>query len=388
MAQVKKKKSKSEYRTNMRIFFGVAIVLTVIMAIYVAINFNYMVLGKTTNLNEKIYNGGAPENGEYVTLNVNLVLGNYAETKHKINGFIPVGTDQHYAIVLFDQNENLYIMSLTVKSSSDIEKLDSMVDSSWDILTGVEGATPSNIELTGKVTTMDSEIKGFYHQQLSSAGATTEYFKEIYDLTLDATESRFSKFLYTGLFLLFIAVMVAAGFGSRKQMKNSENLQAIARENASDPALNPFLNGGATTKPYTPDGTGANPYAATMKQPFIGGAAGASNVNAPENPYQTPGQTGGFYEVPTEPAAPAAPTYPTEPVAPAAPTYQAEQPTYQAEQPTYQAEQPTYQAEQPTYQTEQPAAPTYPTEPTYTADYSTPDSASSGSYDSDSYNPS
>ena len=124
MAQVKKKKTKNEYRTSMRVCFICAAFFLIIAGIYAAVHWNYMVMNKTVNLNEEIYEGKDPNKGDYVTLNVNLVLGNYAETKHRINGIIPIGTDEHYAVVLFDQEGNLYVMSLTVKSSSDIDALE------------------------------------------------------------------------------------------------------------------------------------------------------------------------------------------------------------------------------------------------------------------------
>ena len=277
MAQVTKKKTKNEYRNTMIICFALAGILLVVGAIYVAFCFNYMVLGKTKNLNTEIYQGNAPTKGDYVDLNVNLVLGNYAETKHKINGIIPIGTDQHYAIVLFDQNENLYVMSLTLKNKSDIEALEAMVNPTWDLLTGTSQTWPTGITLTGQITTMDSQIKGFYKQQLSSANVTTEYFKEIYELTLDATESRLSKWLYTGFFLLLAGICIAGAFGARSSMKKVENIQAIARENAADPSLNPFLTGGnAPGNPYADTtqqaGSAENPYAASMNHP-----AGADN---------------------------------------------------------------------------------------------------------------
>ena len=295
MAQVTKKKTKNEYRNTMIICFVLAGILLVVGAIYVALSFDYMVLGKTKNLNTEIYEGKAPTKGDYVDLNVNLVLGNYAETKHKINGIIPIGTDQHYAIVLFDQNENLYVMSLTLKNKSDIEALEAMVNPTWDLLTGTSQSWPTGITLTGKITTMDSQIKGFYKQQLATANVTKEYFKDIYELTLDATESRLSKWLYTGFFLLLAGLFIAGAFGARSSMKKVENIQAIARENAADPSLNPFLTGGnAPGNPYTgsaqqPDVL-ENPYAASMNNP-----AGTDNPysTAPgadtSNPYAAPG---------------------------------------------------------------------------------------------------
>ncbi|MBR0146173.1 MAG: hypothetical protein IJM25_05865 [Eubacterium sp.] len=279
MAQVKKKKTKNEYRTSMRVCFICAAFFLIIAGIYAAAHWNYMVMNKTVNLNEEIYEGKDPNKGDYVTLNVNLVLGNYAETKHRINGIIPIGTDEHYAVVLFDQEGNLYVMSLTVKSSSDIDALESMVNPTWDLLSGISEKWPTGISLTGRISTMDSEIRGYYKQQLSSANITTSDFKEIYELTLDATETRFSKFLCTGLLLLIGAGCIIGALSAKKKMKEVEDIQEIGRQNASDPSLNPFLNGGAgSMNPYNAGTDASNPYAASMDHPQSAGTDNAAGT--------------------------------------------------------------------------------------------------------------
>ena len=289
MAKPTKKKTKNEYRKTMILCYVLAGIFLAVAGIWVAIHWNYMILGKTTQLNNEIMMGNAPQKGDYATLNVKLVLGNYAETKHRINGIIPIGTDQHYAIVLFDEDA-LYVISATVKNKNDIDRLEKMVNDSWALLTGESDQWPSDtVELTGKITTMDSQILGFYKQQLSQAGVTTEYFKQIYELTLDATESRLSKFLYLGFFLLLAICCILGALGSRKQMKNVEDIQAIARENAADPSLNPFLNGGSTpANPYAAGGQTEtpNPYAASMNATGGTNPYGAAGTEASANPYE------------------------------------------------------------------------------------------------------
>ena len=315
MAKATRKKTRNDHKNTMILCIVCALIFLIIGGIWTAVHWDYMILGKTKQLNNEIMMGHEPEKGDYVTLNVMLVLGNYAETKHRINGFIPIGTDQHYAVVLFDE-DNMYVMSVTLKNKKDIERLESLVNASWNLLTGESDQWPGeSVELTGKITTMDSQIKGYYNQQLSQAGVTTEYFTKIYDLTLDATESRLSKFLYLGFFLLLAVACFLGALGSRKQMKKLEDIQAIARENASDPSLNPFLNGGnggnggnPGANPYTADnGATTNPYAASMNNPAEAnpyGTAGAGmspygttaqgtpdydTTGAGVNPYNTPG---------------------------------------------------------------------------------------------------
>ena len=287
MAQVTRKKTQNEYKKTMKICIITGIFFLVIAGIYAGINWKYMVMGNTTNLNEAVYNGGAPEEGEYVTLNVRFVLGNYAETKHK-RYFITTGTDQHYAIILDDGS----IMSVKVKKQADIDALEDMVDPTWKYINQETKEPPVSIlTLTGRISTMDSQIKGFYEQALTGAGINSTVVEKIHQLTLDATETRFSQFLLL-LGILAIAIVCFIGaIASRRQMKKLGQLQDIARQNAADPSLNPFLAGNASSQnPFAGDSAQQNPYAAdvtaqnTPQQPyapFAPGAAADASTAAP-----------------------------------------------------------------------------------------------------------
>ena len=301
MAAAKSQSSK-QAKTSMIIFIVLAILFFGITVIYTIATWDYMVMGKTVNLNEYTAEGRAPEEGEYATLNVRFVLGNYAETKHTY-GFIPIGTEQHYAIILEDGS----IMSLTVKSGSDIDKLEAMVDPTWAYLTEAGEYPLASLELTGKVKNMDSKVRGFYKDALNKVGATTSVFPNIYELTLDATDSRLFCFIIAGVLLLLAIGCIALVFASKKKLKELKNIQAIAKENAADPTLNPFLqqNGDAQSM-YN---GGANDQAGNPAAPFAGGAgmAGAAptspyagGVNMPEKPAENP-YAGGI-DMPGKPA--------------------------------------------------------------------------------------
>ena len=288
MAAAKSQNAK-QTKTAMIIFIVIAIVLVLIGAIVTIGTWDYMILGKTVNLNETSAAGQAPQKGDYATFNVRFVLGNYAETKHTINGFIPAGTEQHYVIILDDGS----LMSLTLKNKSDIEKLEAMVDPTWNYLTG-EGEYPLQvIEMTGQIKSSNSEIRGYFNDALRKVGATTDIFPHIYDdLTLDATDSRLHYFIIVGVILLLAAGCIVLVFVSKKKLKQLKNIQAIAVENSSDPSLNPFLQqNGNQQNPYTAAG---NPAQGQAANPYVGG------VNMPQN--QVPNPYAGGIDMPQKSA--------------------------------------------------------------------------------------
>jgi len=271
-------------KSSMIIFIILTVFFIGAAIVYAAFNWSYMVLGKTVNLNSSASQGQAPVNGDYATLNVRFVLGNYAETKHTY-GFIPIGTEQHYAIILDDGS----IMSLTLKSKSDIEQLEAMVNPTWDYLTN-DGEYPlASIEMTGKIKSMDSKVRGYFKEALNKAGATTAVFPNIYELTLDATDSRLFCFLVTGFLLLLAAGCFALVMASKKKLREFKNIQSIAKENAADPSLNPFLQQNAPSQgPANPGVNAAAPFAAGINaKPAESPYAGGINMpgKTPENPY-------------------------------------------------------------------------------------------------------
>ena len=273
-------------KSSMIIFIILTVFFLGCAAVYAAFNWNYMVLGETVNLNSSAAQGIAPVNGDYATLNVRFVLGNYAETKHTY-GFIPIGTEQHYVVILDDGS----LMSLTLKNKSDIEQLEAMVDPTWAYLTEDGDYPLASIEMTGKIKNMDSEVRGFYKEALNKVGATTAVFPNIYELTLDATDSRLFCFLVTGFLLLLAVGCFVLVMASKKKIREFKNIQAIAKENAADPTLNPFLQQNAAAQ--NPVAGGAGNQGITASVPF---AAGMNMPNPPAgNPnaggINMPGQT-------------------------------------------------------------------------------------------------
>ena len=150
-------------------------------------------------------------------------LGNYAETQHKINGIIPAGKEEHY-IVWLDNNAAL---SITVKNKKTINKLNSIIDDTWDYLDGVSDTLPSSITIEGQVNTMDSELKGYYDDYLEDMGFADSGFP-IYYVTVDNTDTRATGWLIVGV-LLVIGIGCLVGMISI--------IKAIKREKAAAEAV-------------------------------------------------------------------------------------------------------------------------------------------------------
>ena len=286
MAQVTTVNSKKQQKRTQILCFVLAGFFIALAALLVVMDWNYMIKGETKDLTTEIANGNAPVKGDYVSLNVSYVLGNYAETKHK-RYFITTGTDQHYAVLLRGADQTMCVMSVKLKDKTDIERLESMVDPTWNFISGQTDVMPMDtITLTGCVSTMDSQIKGFYKEALSGAGVDTADGVTIYELTLDATETRLSKFLIVFGLLAIGGLSILAAFMIRSKIKKIDQLQNIARENAADPSLNPFLQGGAAPQSPYAGAAGAAP-----QSPYAG-AAGTASPNVPTGPSVNPYTTG------------------------------------------------------------------------------------------------
>jgi len=281
-----KNRTASQLKTSMIISIVVAVLCLVGAAFYTIANWDYMILGKTVDLNEVIADGGSPQKGDHVKLKVYFVLGNFAETKHTINGFIPAGKEQHYGIMMEDGS----VIAVTVKSSSDIDKLDEIYDKNWDLLEAEDYSFMYNfLEITGKVKTMDSQIEGFYKTALNGADITAAD-TNIYYLSIDATDTRFSYFLVDLFFLGVMALCIFLFFVNKKKKKQLSELQAIAKSNAADPSLNPFLNQNAGDA-----AAAANPYESVQANyPNPTAQGGYADPNAQYNGYNDPNAQNGY----------------------------------------------------------------------------------------------
>lgn len=187
--------------------------------------------------------GVAPPKGIHIKVNVDACLGNYAETQHKINGIIPAGKEEHY-IVWLDNNAAL---SITVKNKKTINKLNSIIDDTWDYLDGVSDTLPSSITIEGQVNTMDSELEGYYDDYLEDMGFADSGFP-IYYVTVDNTDTRATGWLIVGV-LLVIGIGCLIGMISiikaiKREKAAAENVQNTYAGNMGNNA-NVFGNNSA-----------------------------------------------------------------------------------------------------------------------------------------------
>lgn len=187
--------------------------------------------------------GVAPPKGIHIKVNVDACLGNYAETQHKINGIIPAGKEEHY-IVWLDNNAAL---SITVKNKKTINKLNSIIDDTWDYLDGVSDTLPSSITIEGQVNTMDSELEGYYDDYLEDMGFADSGFP-IYYVTVDNTDTRATGWLIVGVLLVIgigcLVGMISVIKAIKREKAAAENVQNTYAGNMGNNA-NVFGNNSA-----------------------------------------------------------------------------------------------------------------------------------------------
>ena len=253
-----------------------SLVIGIIFVLFAGILFigdmDYLLGGKAKDLNEIAANV-CPQKDDHVRTDSYLVLGNFAETQHKINGIIPVGKEQHYAIVLGDDNmtdiADAKVIVLTVKNKKTIKKLDELANN--------DSANFSDaFAIEGQIRTLDPEIAGYYRDALSDSGITD--YCDYYTVALDATQTRlFGWLLVIGV--LAVGVLCIVAFVKiNKQIKNEKNLAYTNAAPSMGQPGNPYVN------PVT-----GQPYDAGVVNPVTGQTYNQTPDGAPSVPY-TPGQ--------------------------------------------------------------------------------------------------
>ncbi len=179
---------------------------------------------------------GGVEKDDYVSLYVDGVIGNFAETKHYTN-MIPTGKDEHYIILL----ENQEFIPVIVKNKKIQSEFDRICEETWNYLdnTSKDGETttrPKGITVKGVVATLNPEIEGYYKEWLESMGVSPDENK-VYYVTLDTTQTKMSVI---GMALLSIAIglmnlwFVITSIRKRKELKamqeNGETLSPAMQE--------------------------------------------------------------------------------------------------------------------------------------------------------------
>ena len=277
---------------------GGAVVCLVVGIIFVLLagilfigDMDYLLGGKAKDLNEIAANV-CPQKDDHMRTDTYLVLGNFAETQHKINGVIPAGKEQHYIIMLGDDSmmdtgdaSEAKLIAVTVKNKKMIEKLDELAADDY-------AAFSDGVALEGQIRTMDPEIAGYYRDAIQSVGLDS--YCDYYTVTLDLTETRTSGWLLI-IGALAIGVLCIIAFAKiNKQIKNEKNLAYTNATPAMGQPGNPYVNP-VTGQPY--DAGVVNPVTgqAYNQTPDAGyGQAPNQTYNqtpdgAPSVPY-TPGQ--------------------------------------------------------------------------------------------------
>lgn len=187
-----KKRTKKNSSIFLCILFSILLVLLIIVYKDVLLNnyTDFYELQDTTGI----------QKDAYVSINIDKVLGNYAETKHYTN-FVPTGTDQHFIIWLNDNN----FISLTTKNKKVISQLNEIMNDTYEYIESKRNKPLTNtIKLKGIIHTLNPEIVKYYDNYLSEFGITAENANIYYYLTIDTTET----FLKVILMLLFFALLL------------------------------------------------------------------------------------------------------------------------------------------------------------------------------------
>ena len=175
---------------------------------------------------------------QYVELYVDGVIGNYAETEHKINGIIPSGTDQHYLLWLDDGT----FISLTTRNKDLMSKLDAICDNTWDYIDYKTDVLDKSITIKGKIGSMDTEIKGFCNEWLDQLEVSHSDMRYV---SINADTSRGSVLGYVGICLLLAGVGVFVFINAvNNEKKAAYNAQVVSSYQAmnNDPETDNTLN--------------------------------------------------------------------------------------------------------------------------------------------------
>lgn len=207
------------------LIFGV-IIIGVIIALYVGTHIDLM-FHKPVDLMEHIAEEGEPVKGTYVSVGVDGVADCYAETKHRINGIIPIGTDTHYILWLDDGS----FISMQAKGKKDIEKLNEIMDETYKYINETTDTLPPKYEMCGVISTMDPEISDYYRQDLSYMGISAAN-ATVYYVQIDETQTKLSAWLMMGFFVIIEIVCVFALVKEIKEKKQEKLAAKAAAMNA------------------------------------------------------------------------------------------------------------------------------------------------------------
>lgn len=204
---------------NKKTSVGGLIVLVVLFTIALGclIVFNAgLIFGQPKDLYDVIAEEGEPVKGEYVKLDANAFLCEYAETEYKINGIIPAGKIYHYVARLDDGS----VISVSFRSKSVKEKIDKIVNNtSAYYMTGDASLLTDSIVVKGKLETVAGD-QGIYYSKALMGYSDGEMYRMSINTTTKGTML---------IVILIVAIIdVAFVLSLLKAIKEKKNPQPVA----------------------------------------------------------------------------------------------------------------------------------------------------------------
>lgn len=215
-----KKQQNKKSRGDLDKLFFIAGIVMLICAGCIFLEKSDYILNGPKSLDEMIENYGSPINGEYVTVDVDAAIDWYAETQYKIfHGIIPAGKKRHAIIWL----KNDAMMGITVKGKKNIEKIDAIIDGTWQWCLGESGSLPTAVSVEGKLTYIGMKQSEYYSNEKEYVKDSLGEYK-FYELEIDTTDNKYSIILQCILLVVFgIVVIVASKLFANNTIEENSN---------------------------------------------------------------------------------------------------------------------------------------------------------------------
>lgn len=173
----------------------------------------YIFRGETAEINEVIAGDKLEEyEGEYVSVDIDAVLGTFAKTSRRILYAIPVGSDYHYIVWLDDES----FIAASVDGAK-AEAMEEMTEATWAFINGEAESLPTDkIRLEGTLEPLKGELLVLYNKTMDEAGFS-EADRQIRPYVIDAENTRRAKILRSVVVLAIGALLLFAAFKKWKE---------------------------------------------------------------------------------------------------------------------------------------------------------------------------
>lgn len=212
------------------------VIITAILALFLGTQASYLFDSTPTDIVDHISEKGAPVKGEYVSVEVDAVVEHFAETDHRINGIIPMGTDNHYLLWLTDDS----FIALTANGKDLCNQLSDIKNQTQLYIMGNSDYLSDPVKIEGRIATMDAEIEGYYRDALDYWGIYSSDGLQIYYVAIDETDSKLSNWLMFGFLALIDVIAIIALV---KDAKSNKELKAQEAARAASVMYNQNMNG-------------------------------------------------------------------------------------------------------------------------------------------------